>query len=59
MPGVQIEDSIIALALHNDLAPLAKDIEGVLASFSNRDYIRLDEKHINLHSQVRNGIFGN
>lgn len=46
LPGVQIEDSIIALALHNDLAPLAKDIEGVLASFSNRDYIRLDEKHI-------------
>jgi len=46
MPGVQIEDSIIALALHNDLAPLAKDIEGVLASFSNRDYIQLGEKHI-------------
>jgi hypothetical protein len=46
MPGVQLEDSIIALALHNDPSALAKDIEGVLANFSNRDYIQLNEKHI-------------
>lgn len=44
MPGAQIEESIISLALHNDPLPLLKDMEGVLASFSNRDYIKLDEK---------------
>jgi hypothetical protein len=46
LPGYQIEDSIISLALNNDLQPLLKQMEGVLAHFSNRDYIKLDEKHI-------------
>ncbi len=41
-----IEDSIIALALHNDPAPLLDEIRAILQQFSNRDFIKLDEKHI-------------
>ncbi|MCI5158799.1 MAG: hypothetical protein D3906_10250 [Candidatus Electrothrix sp. AUS1_2] len=41
-----IEDAVIELALHNNIAPLIEEINKVLALFSNRDFMKMDEKHL-------------
>jgi hypothetical protein len=41
-----IEDAVIELALHNNIAPLTEEIHKALAMFSNRDFMKMDEKHI-------------
>ncbi|MCI5139394.1 MAG: AAA family ATPase, partial [Candidatus Electrothrix sp. AR1] len=37
---------VAELALHNNIKPLIEEIGRVLALFSNRDFMRMDEKHI-------------
>ncbi|MCI5121833.1 MAG: AAA family ATPase, partial [Candidatus Electrothrix sp. AUS4] len=41
-----VENAVAELALHNNIKPLLKEIRRVLALFSNRDFMRMDEKHI-------------
>ena len=41
-----IENAVAELALHNNINPLTEEIDKVLALFSNRDFMRMDEKHI-------------
>uniref|UniRef100_UPI004056F1AA AAA family ATPase n=1 Tax=Candidatus Electrothrix sp. TaxID=2170559 RepID=UPI004056F1AA len=41
-----LAEAVRQLALHNNIAPLTKEISKVLALFSNRDFMRMDEKHI-------------
>ena len=41
-----IENAVIAMALHNNIAPFTEEIANVLTLFSNRDYMKMDEKHI-------------
>ncbi|MDU9050719.1 MAG: AAA family ATPase [Candidatus Electrothrix sp. Rat3] len=41
-----IENAVAELALHNNIKPLIEEIGRVLALFSNRDFMRMDEKHI-------------
>ncbi len=41
-----LENAIAELALHNNINPLLEEIRKVLALFSNRDFMRMDEKHI-------------
>ncbi|MCP4339984.1 MAG: AAA family ATPase [Desulfobulbaceae bacterium] len=41
-----LKRAVRELALHNDISPLAKEIEQVLALLSNRDFMKMDEKHI-------------
>ncbi len=41
-----IEDAMIELALHNNIAPLTEEIHKALAMFSNRDFMKMDEKHL-------------
>jgi hypothetical protein len=41
-----VENAVAELALHNNIKPLLKEIGRVLALFSNRDFMRMDEKHI-------------
>jgi len=41
-----IENAVAELALHNNIKPLVEEISKVLALFSNRDFMRMDEKHI-------------
>ncbi|MCP4609744.1 MAG: AAA family ATPase [Planctomycetes bacterium] len=41
-----IENAMAELALHNNIKPLVEEISKVLALFSNRDFMRMDEKHI-------------
>ncbi|WPD23417.1 MAG: AAA family ATPase [Candidatus Electrothrix scaldis] len=41
-----IENAVAELALHNNINPLIEEISNVLALFSNRDFMRMDEKHI-------------
>uniref|UniRef100_UPI00405693B0 AAA family ATPase n=1 Tax=Candidatus Electrothrix sp. TaxID=2170559 RepID=UPI00405693B0 len=41
-----IENAVAELALHNNIKPLVKEISRVLELFSNRDFMRMDEKHI-------------
>ncbi|MGB5686234.1 MAG: PD-(D/E)XK nuclease domain-containing protein, partial [Candidatus Electrothrix sp.] len=41
-----LENAVAELALHNNIAPLLEEIRKVLALFSNRDFMRMDEKHI-------------
>ncbi len=42
----KIEDAMAAMALENNINPLAQEIRSVLALFSNRDFMQMDEKHI-------------
>ncbi len=41
-----IEDAVTDMALHNNITPFIKEITNVLTLFSNRDYMKMDEKHI-------------
>ena len=41
-----LEHAVAELALHNNINPLLEEIRKVLALFSNRDLMRMDEKHI-------------
>jgi hypothetical protein len=41
-----IENAVAELALHNNIKPLTEEIGNVLALFSNRDFMNMDEKHI-------------
>ncbi len=41
-----IENAVAELALHNNINPLTAEISKVLALFSNRDFMNMDEKHI-------------
>ncbi len=41
-----LTEAVRQLALHNNIAPLTEEITKVLALFSNRDFMRMDEKHI-------------
>ncbi|XCN73152.1 MAG: AAA family ATPase [Candidatus Electrothrix aestuarii] len=41
-----LENAVAELALHNNINPLLEEIRSVLALFSNRDFMRMDEKHI-------------
>ncbi len=41
-----LENAVAELALHNNINPLLKEIRKVLTLFSNRDFMRMDEKHI-------------
>ena len=41
-----VENAVAELALHNNIKPLLEEISSVLALFSNRDFMRMDEKHI-------------
>jgi hypothetical protein len=41
-----VENAVAELALHNNIKPLIEEISKVLALFSNRDFMRMDEKHI-------------
>lgn len=42
----KLEDAVVSLALQGDTAPLIKEITKALTLFSNRDYMKMDEKHI-------------
>ncbi|WP_446008343.1 AAA family ATPase [Candidatus Electrothrix sp.] len=42
----RIKEAIRQLALHNNINPLTEEIRKALALFSNRDFMRMDEKHI-------------
>ena len=42
----RLKKAVRELALHGDISPLAEEIEQVLALLSNRDFMRMDEKHI-------------
>ncbi len=42
----KLKEAVRQLALHNNIAPLLEEIRKVLALFSNRDFMRMDEKHI-------------
>ncbi|RWX42823.1 PD-(D/E)XK nuclease superfamily protein [Candidatus Electrothrix aarhusensis] len=44
--GRAVEHAVAELALHNNINPLLDEIRSVLALFSNRDFMRMDEKHI-------------
>ena len=46
IPREAIENAVAELALHNNIKPLTEEIGRVLALFSNRDFMRMDEKHI-------------
>ncbi|MCI5146400.1 MAG: AAA family ATPase, partial [Candidatus Electrothrix sp. AR3] len=46
MSSHTIENAVAELALHNNIKPLVKEIDKALALFSNRDFMRMDEKHI-------------
>ncbi|MCI5223961.1 MAG: AAA family ATPase [Candidatus Electrothrix sp. AR4] len=41
-----LENAVAELALHNNIKPLLEEIRKILALFSNRDFMRMDEKHI-------------
>jgi hypothetical protein len=41
-----LEDAMLELALHNNIAPLTEEINKALALFSNRDFMNMDEKHL-------------
>ncbi|WLE99151.1 MAG: AAA family ATPase [Candidatus Electrothrix communis] len=41
-----LKEAVRQLALHNNIRPLVEEIGRVLALFSNRDFMRMDEKHI-------------
>ena len=42
----RLKEAVRQLALHNNIKPLLEEIRKVLALFSNRDFMRMDEKHI-------------
>ncbi len=46
LPDQTLAAAIEVLALQGDLQPLAVEMQSVLQGFSNRDLIKLDEKHI-------------
>jgi len=41
-----VENAVAELALHNNIGPLVEELRKILALFSNRDFMRMDEKHI-------------
>ncbi|MCW5204253.1 AAA family ATPase [Desulfobulbus sp. US4] len=41
-----LKEAIRQLALRNNIAPLVDELRKILALFSNRDFMRMDEKHI-------------
>ncbi len=41
-----LKEAIKQLALHNNINPFREEISNVLTLFSNRDYMKMDEKHI-------------
>jgi len=41
-----LNEAVKQLALHNNITPLTEEINKVLALFSNRDFMNMDEKHI-------------
>ena len=41
-----LKEAVKQLALHNNIAPLIEEINKVLALFSNRDFMKMDEKHL-------------
>ncbi|WP_339137055.1 MAG: AAA family ATPase [Candidatus Electrothrix sp. GW3-4] len=41
-----LENAVAELALHDNITPLLEEIRKVLTLFSNRDFMRMDEKHI-------------
>ncbi|WP_339137057.1 MAG: AAA family ATPase [Candidatus Electrothrix sp. GW3-4] len=42
----RLKEAVRQLALHDNITPLLEEIRKVLALFSNRDFMRMDEKHI-------------
>ncbi|WLE99167.1 MAG: AAA family ATPase [Candidatus Electrothrix communis] len=42
----RLKEAVRQLALHNNIKPLLEETRKVLALFSNRDFMRMDEKHI-------------
>ena len=41
-----LTEAVKQLALHNKIAPLTEEINRALALFSNRDFMKMDEKHL-------------
>jgi hypothetical protein len=41
-----LNEAVKQLALYNNITPLTEEINKVLALFSNRDFMNMDEKHI-------------
>ncbi len=41
-----VEKAIVAMALKNNMQPLRDEMQRVLSILSNRDFMRMDEKHI-------------
>ena len=46
MDSCKLKEAVMQLALHNNITPMITEIGKVLALFSNRDFMRMDEKHI-------------
>ncbi|WML91005.1 AAA family ATPase [Thiothrix lacustris] len=48
IPTQTIHKAVVALALHNDIEPLRLEVQQLLQILSNRDFMRMDEKHLKL-----------
>jgi hypothetical protein len=46
IPDRALLQAVEALALHDDIQPLATEMQRVLPLLSNRDFMKMDEKHI-------------
>lgn len=46
LPPLELQQAVTALALRNDIEPLRQEIQQVLQVLSNRDFMRMDEKHL-------------
>ncbi|QTR46909.1 AAA family ATPase [Thiothrix litoralis] len=46
IPTQTIHKAVVALALHNDIEPLRLEVQQLLQILSNRDFMRMDEKHL-------------
>jgi hypothetical protein len=46
IPDQAVLQAIERLALHDDIQPLINEMQGVLQLLSNRDFVKMDEKHV-------------
>ncbi|WGZ95802.1 MAG: AAA family ATPase [Candidatus Thiothrix putei] len=46
IPDQAVLQAIETLALHDDIQPLINEMQGVLQLLSNRDFVKMDEKHV-------------
>ncbi len=46
IPDQAVMQAIETLALHDDIQPLINEMQGVLQVLSNRDFVKMDEKHV-------------